>query len=148
MVRTEWCVPVIGAGVLAACGTAGRSSADPSPNPATGIVPPTVSSSPAAAGDWTMPTGVFRAERPEGLLELRITPGQVRLYDVTDGLPDLGYAADCVPGDPSRVTCTERDGFVAVFTWSGTGDALELTLPDAAPNHRAAWEGTPWTRVP
>jgi hypothetical protein len=147
MRRIQWCLPAVPAMLLAACGTGDASSAEP--NRATSIAPPSVSTSGApAGGDWTMPTGVFRAERPQGLLELHVDPGTLHLYDVTGGTPEVAYAADCVTDDPSTVTCTERDGFQLVIAWSGTGDAVELTLPGAASNHRAVWEGTPWTRVP
>jgi hypothetical protein len=145
MARTERAVLAIGVGLLAACGAAG-SSAEPESNPATTIAPPAAST--ASATDWTMPSGVYRADRGEGLLELHVDPGTLHLYDVTDGSPELGYAADCVTDDPSTITCTERDGYQIVMAWSGTSDALELTLPGAPPNHRAVWEGTPWTRVP
>jgi hypothetical protein len=152
MVPTEWratAVGVAGVAVLAACGGDDAASAGAAPsNPATSIAPPGRTPAADAAG-WTMPTGVFRAEKPDGeVLELRVEPGSFRMYDVTDGTPDLGYVADCVAQDPSTVTCTERDGYTVVFVWGGTADALELNLPDAPGNHRAVWEGAPWVRVP
>jgi hypothetical protein len=152
MVRTEQCVPVlvmvVGVGVLAACGQDDPPAADPAPNPATSIALPTAAATPAAAAGWTMPTGVFRkGDRAAGLLELHVAPGRFLLYDVGDGTPDLGYAADCVPDDPSRVTCTGPDGFRIVFAWSGTDDVLQLTLPGGERNDQEVFEGAQWTRV-
>jgi hypothetical protein len=149
MVRTEWCVLVIGAGVLTACGTAGGSSAGTAANPATGITPPSASAPAVPGADWTMPTGVFRTDRQEqGLFELHVDPGQFHLFEVRDGSPDVAYVADCVADDRSTVTCTESSGFQIVFAWTLTGDALELTLPGGLPTDRAVWEGPPWIRVP
>jgi hypothetical protein len=149
MVRTEWCVLAVAAGSLVACGTSG-ATADPEPNPATAIGPPPAGTTTVAPGaDWTMPTGVFRAERQEqGLFELHVDPGQFHLFEVRDGSPDVAYVADCVADDPSTVTCTESSGFQIVFAWTLTGDALELTLPGGLPPDRAVWEGPPWIRVP
>jgi hypothetical protein len=148
MTRIQWCVPALAAALLAACGTGDDSSAGPEPNPATGIVPPSAGPSASAAADWTMPTGVFRNDNPAaGVLELHVDPGSFRLYDVTDGTPDLGYAAECATDDPSTVTCTGNDGFQIVFAWSGTHDVMELTLPSGEGNDKAVFEGAQWTRV-
>jgi hypothetical protein len=96
-----------------------------------------------------MPTGVFRNDKPSaGLLELHVEPGSFRLYDITDGSPDLNYAADCVTENPTTVACTGFDGFQIVFAWSGTDDSIELTLPGGEINDRAVFEGATWTQVP
>lgn len=152
MVRTVRCVGVVG--VLAACALAGcgadGAAAGARPNPATSIAPPPDTGSPSAdAAGWTMPTGVFRTDRQEdGLFELHVDPGQFHLFEVRDGSPDVAYVADCVAGDPTTVTCTERSGFQIAFAWTLTGDALALTLPEGLPADRAVWEGAPWIRVP
>jgi hypothetical protein len=145
-------VMVLGVGLLAACGPDAAPAADPAPNPATSIALPTAVSTAgetaAAAAGWTMPTGVFRkGDRAAGLLELHVAPGRFLLYDLADGTPDLGYAADCVPDDASTVACTGPDGFRIVFAWSGTDDVLQLTLPGGERNDQEVFEGAQWTRV-
>jgi hypothetical protein len=147
MARTEWCVLVIGAGLLTACGA---TSAEPEPNPATAIAPPSDSSAPVDAGDWTMPTGVFRAVTPkEGTLELHVEPGTFTVYEVLPDSVDLGYQAECVPDDASTVTCTGGDGVQLAFAWSGTDDELSFQLvAGGEQGDHDVWEPVPWIRVP
>jgi hypothetical protein len=96
-----------------------------------------------------MPTGVFRAVTPkEGTLELHVEPGTFIVYEVFPQSLDLGYRADCVPDDPSTVTCTGSDGGQMAFAWSGTDDALtfQVILGGEQGDHDV-WEPVPWVRV-
>jgi hypothetical protein len=147
MVRTQWCVLAVGVGLLTACGTGGGPSAAPESNPATTIAPPTAS--PSSAADWNLPTGVFRAVTPtQGTLDLHIEPGKFVAYVYVHGIPELGYAADCVPDDPSTITCTTRDGGQMVFGWEEAADALTFeVLHGGVQDDFDVWEPVPWTRL-
>ena len=148
MLRIERCA-LFSVLALTACGAAGAGE-DAGENPATGITPPPATTTSTSDVEWTLPTGTYRAEPPdEGSLELHIgDDGTFELYDVTDGSPDLGFAAACAADDASTVTCTERSGTSLVFTWAATEDTLEFTVVEGDAGDRRVWEGAPWIRVP
>jgi hypothetical protein len=150
MVRTRWWIGTLV--VLAGCGSGSPGgaavAASASGSTSSPADPPAATSS-AAAGDWTMPTGVFRSDNPAtGMLELHVDVGRFREFENLGVAPELGYAADCVTDDPSTVTCTEETGVQLVFAWSGTNDAFTLTVVQGFDDDRRVWEAAPWIRVP
>jgi hypothetical protein len=151
MVRTRWWIGTVV--VLAGCGSGtspgGAAVAGSASEGTSSPVDSQAVTSGAAAGDWTMPTGVFRSDNPQtGMLELHVDVGRFRQFENLGVAPELGYAADCVADDPSTITCTEATGVQLVFSWSGTDDAFTLTVVQGFDDDRRVWEGAPWIRVP
>src|SRR4051794_40092330 len=92
MVRTRWWIGTVV--VLAGCGSGtgpgGAAVAGPASGSTSSPVDSQAVTSGAAAGDWTMPTGVFRSDNPQtGMLELHVDVGRFRQFENVGVAPEL-----------------------------------------------------------